>query len=75
MSTPDSIIEISRQEPLISFTPDDSIRDFLGFNASTPYEEHNLPPNPFDILSFHNIFLKTDIAQGMIFIGKISGKI
>ena len=47
-----SIIEISTQGPVISFVPDDSIRDFLGFNATTIYEEYNLSPNPVDILSF-----------------------
>ena len=38
-STPGSIIEISRQEPLIDFLPDDTIRIFLGFNA-TQYMEN-----------------------------------
>ena len=36
-STIGSIIEIFRQEPMISFLPDVSIRDPLGFNASTMY--------------------------------------
>ena len=31
--------------------------------------------NPVDILSFDNIFLETDIAQGLIFQGKRSGVI
>ena len=34
-STLGSFIEISRQRPLISFLPDDSIQNLLGFNAST----------------------------------------
>ena len=34
-STLCSIIEISRQEPFISFLSDDSIRNLLGFNATT----------------------------------------
>ena len=51
-STLGSIIEISTQGPVISFVPDDSIRDLLGFNATTIYEEYNLSPNPVDILSF-----------------------
>ena len=34
-STLGSLIEISRQEPLISFHHDDGIRDLLGFIAST----------------------------------------
>ena len=72
-STLGSIIEISRQGPLISFTPDDSIRDPLGFNASTMYEEYNLSPNPIDILSFDSFFIECDIALGMIFSGNRSG--
>ena len=52
---------------------DDSIRHFLGFNARTFYEEDNLLPDPVDILSFDNIFIECDIAQGMIFRGKRSG--
>ena len=52
---------------------DDSIRDLLRFNARTLYEEYTSSSNPVDILSFDNIFLETDIAQGMIFKGKRSG--
>ena len=51
---------------------DDSIRDLLGFKARTLYDEYNLSQNPVDILSFDNIFLECDIAQGMIFKGKKS---
>ena len=51
----------------------DSIRDLLGFNARTLYEEYNLSPNPVDVKSFNNIFIETDIAKGMIFKGKRSG--
>ena len=72
-STLGSIIEISTQGPVITFIPDDSIRDLLGFNKTTIYEEYNLSPNPADILSFDNIFLECNIAQGMIFKGKRSG--
>ena len=72
-STLGSIIEISTQGPVITFVPDDSIRDLLGFNKRTIYEEYNLSPNPVDILSFDNIFLECNIAQGMIFKGKRSG--
>ena len=68
-----SIIEISTQGSVITFVPDDSIRDLLGFNKTTIYEEYNLSPNPVDILSFDNIFLECNIAQGMIFKGKRSG--
>ena len=67
-----SIIEISPQGPIISFMFDDSIRDVLGFNARTLYEEYTPSSNPADILSFDNIFLECDIAQGMIFKGRKS---
>ena len=66
-STLGSIIEKSTQGPVITFVLDDSIRDLLGFNKTTLYEEYNLPPNPLDILSIDNIFLECNIAQGMIF--------
>ena len=72
-STLGSIIEIFTQGPVITFVPDDSIRNLLGFNKTTIFEEYNLSPNPVDILSFDNIFLKCNIAQGMIFKGKRSG--
>ena len=72
-STLGSIIEISTQGPIITFVPVDSIRDLLGFNKTTIFEEYNLSPNPVDILSFDNIFLECNIAQGMIFKGKRSG--
>ena len=72
-STLGSIIEISTQGPIITFVPDDSIRDLLGFNKTTIYEKYNLSPNPVDILSFDNFFLECDIAQGMIFRGKRPG--
>ena len=71
-STLGSIIEISERGPIISFMFDDSIRDLLGFNARTLYEEFNLSPNPVDIISFNNIFIETDIPKGMIFKGKRS---
>ena len=72
-STLGSIIEISTQGPIISFVPDDSIGDLLGFNKTTIFEEYNLSPNSVDILSFDSIFLECNIAQGMIFKGKRSG--
>ena len=74
-STLGSLIEISTEGSVITFVPDDSLRDLLGFNKTIIYEEYNLSPNPVDILSFDNIFLECDIAQGMIFKGKISGKV
>ena len=42
---------------------DDSIRDLLGFNARTLYEEYTPSKNPVDILSFNRIFIETDIAK------------
>ena len=49
-STLGYIIEISPHGPIIRFMFNDSIRNLLGFNAGTLYEENNLSPNPFDIL-------------------------
>ena len=72
-STLGSIIEISTQGPIITFQSDDSIGDLLGFNKTTIYEEHNLSHNPVNILSFDNILLARNIAQGMIIKGKRSG--
>ena len=68
-STLGSIIEIKPNFicGLISFLPDDSIRDLLGSNAVALYEQYSLSPSPVDILSFDNIFLECDIAQGKIF--------
>ena len=74
-STLGSIIEISTQGPVITFAPIDSIGGLLGFNKITIYEEYNQSSNTVKILSIDNIFLECDIAQGMMFKGKISGKI
>ena len=54
---------------------DDSLRDLLGFNARTLYEEYTPSNNPVDILSFDNIFIEADIAKGMIFKRKRTGNI
>ena len=72
-STLGSIIERSTQGPVITFVPDDSIRDLLGINRTTIFEEYNLSPSPVDILSFDNIFLECNIARAMLFRGKRSG--
>ena len=75
-STLGSIIENSPQGPIFSFIPsNDCIRDLLGFNSTTKNEEYILSPNPVDILSFDNIFLECDIAQGIIFKGMSCGLI
>ena len=73
ISTIGSIIEISTQGPITTFEPDDSMRDLLGFNRTTIYEEYNTSHKPVDNLSFDNIFLECTIAQGMTFKGKRSG--
>ena len=67
-----SIVEITDPQSVISFKPDDSIGSLLGFKKRSIYEEYNLSDNPVDILSFDNIFLECNIAQGMIFRGKRS---
>ena len=72
-STLGSIIEISPQGMIISFMFDDSIRFFLRFHAITLYEAYNLSPDRVDIISFDNIFIHTNIADGMIFKIKRSG--
>ena len=71
-STLGSIIEISNEESAISFQASDSIGSLLGFNKRTIYEQYNLSDNPVDILSFDNISIECDIAQGMIFKGRRS---
>ena len=72
-STLGSIIQITNSNFFIDFTYDNTIRDLLGFNAVILEDEYNLSSNPVDILSFDNIFIECDIAQGMIFKGKRSG--
>ena len=72
-STLGSIVEINDPKSAISLKADDSIGSLLGFNNRIIYEEYNLFDIPVDILSFDNIFIETDIAQGMIFKGKRSG--
>ena len=72
-STLGSITETSIQGSFISFLPNDSVRDLLGFNETTLYEECNLSHNLVDILSFDNCFLETVIARGMTLRKKRSG--
>ena len=75
-STLGSIIEIIPEgSAVIGFVYDDSIGKLLGFDETILYKEYNLSPYPLDIISFDNIFIETDIAQGMIFKGKRSGVI
>ena len=72
-STLGSIVEIKPQGAIIGFVFEDSIGNLLGFDETILHEEYNLSKKPVDILSFDNIFIHTDIAQGMIFKGKRSG--
>ena len=72
-STLGSIIEMSAQGPVVTVVPHDSIRDLLGCNKTTIYEKYNLSQNPVDFLSFVNIFLECNIAEGLTFRGKRSG--
>ena len=57
---------------MISFVFKDSIGNLLGFNEILLWGKDNLSDNPGDFLSFDNILLKCDIAQGMIFKGRKS---
>ena len=66
-------METSKQEPLLNFSPDNSIWGLLGFNLETKFEKYNSSPNQVDILSFDNILLDTNIVQGITVKGKRSG--
>ena len=68
-----NIIQILPQRPIIGFVFEDSIGNILGFNETILWQEYNLSPNPFDILSFDNIFSECDNAQDMIFKGRRTG--
>ena len=72
-STLGSIVEIITPGPQISFVFDASIGNLLGFNAILVWGKYILSDNPVDILSFDNIFIECDIAQGMIYRGRRSG--
>ena len=71
--TLESIFENVPQGPIISFTFDDTIRNFLGFRETILNQKYNLSHSRVDILSFNNTFLEGDIAQKMIFKRKRSG--
>ena len=72
-STLGSIVEILTTGPQISFVFDDSIGSLLGFNEILVWGKYNLSDDPVDILSFDNIFIECNIAQGLIFKSKRSG--
>ena len=48
-----SIMEISTQGPVITFVPDDSIGDLLGFNKTTIYE--NMTFHLIRLIYYHSI--------------------
>ena len=54
---------------------DDNIGSLFGFNETILWEGYSLSPNLADILSFEDIFLHTDIAQGTNSKGRRSGTI
>ena len=58
---------------MIGFVFGDSVGSLLGFDETISYKENNSSRNRVDNPSFDNIFLETDIAQGMFFRGKRSG--
>ena len=68
-----SILEISPQGAVIFFIPSDSLGRLLRFGESSIYEQYNISQNPVDIISYDNIFIETNIAQGMIFRGQRTG--
>ena len=47
----------------VGFTPDDTLRDFSGFEPVVLYEKENLSCHSFDIFSFDNSLHQTDTAQ------------
>ena len=73
ISTLGFIIDFSRQETLISFIPDESIRNPLGFNASIIYEENIIITNPVDKVSVDKLFIGTDNARVIILKSNRSG--
>ena len=68
-----SVIEINQTGPIISFVLNVGIGKLLGYEETILYHGYNSSPSPVDILSFDNIFIETDVAQGMIFKGKRTG--
>ena len=73
-STYGSVVEISLNitDKQIAFDLDDSMRNILRFKPVTIHDEH--PSDfTFDIFSFDNFFLETDVAQVMILKGNRTG--
>ena len=72
-STLGSIVEIKPQGAIIGFVFEDSIRNLLVFHETVFHKEYKLSENLIDVISFDNIFIETDFAQGLIFHGRRSG--
>ena len=53
---------------------DDSFRNLLGFHETILYKKDNLSSIPVVTLPFENTYLECDIAKGMIYKQKRSGK-
>ena len=67
-----SIIEKLLQGPIIGFVFKNNIGNLLGFHETILWEKFNLSPIPVDILSFDDVFLECDTANGMTVKGKRS---
>ena len=72
-STLGSITQTQPPGSIFGFVFDVTIVNLLGFHETILYEDYIISPNPVDILSFDNLFIHTDINQGIIFKGKRSG--
>ena len=57
----------------ISLVQDDSLGGLLGFKRIVIHDEYKLSDNSVDISSFEEIFLETDIAQGITYKRKRPG--
>ena len=58
----------------INFVQDDSLRHLSGSKPNAIQDECKVSDYPFEGLSFDNVLLEIDIAHGMIFKGRLSGK-
>ena len=58
-STLRSIIEITTQGPVITFTPNDSMGDLLGFNKTTIFEESDQQTIP--LIFYHLIIFSSNV--------------
>ena len=66
-STLGSIVKITpRRRWKNKFVQDDTSRELLGFQTLVIHEEVNLSHNPVEMMSFDEIFLETEFAQGRL---------